>query len=109
MAILTAKGFISLVEQGKAVFLDINPPDLYHQGHAAGVYNVPFQAESWKDDVRRILKGQSLPIGLYADSHAVMETAVRVLDEESFDVIFTWDRGLKGWQEAQLPIDRQNG
>ncbi|OLZ09921.1 rhodanese-like domain-containing protein [Sulfobacillus thermosulfidooxidans] len=106
MAILTAEEFVSQVERGMALFLDINPPQIYSKGHPAGTYNFPFHRRAWGEEVKRALNGQNPPIGLYADNPAVIQAAVESLKQAGLNVVFTWDKGLQAWQDAKLPVER---
>jgi len=71
MAEITAEEFVSEVGRGVALFLDINPPDIYSKGHPAGTYNFPYHRRNWGRDVKRALNGQTPPIGLFGNDTAM--------------------------------------
>ena len=106
MAILTAEEFVSQVQQGLALFLDITPPQVYSKGHPAGAYNFPFHRRGWGDELKRALNGQNPPVGLFANDPSTVEAAVVNVEQAGLTVVFTWDKGLQAWQESKLPVER---
>jgi rhodanese-related sulfurtransferase len=106
MAMLEAEQFVSDVGRGVALFLDVNPAQVYSNGHAASTYNFPFHRRAWGEEVKRALNGQNPPIGLYADNSAVVEAAKQSLESVGLTVVFTFAKGLEAWEAANLPVER---
>jgi rhodanese-related sulfurtransferase len=106
VAIVTAETFVSQVQEGVALFLDINQPQVYGKGHPAGAYNFPFNRRAWGEELKRALNGQNPPIGLFANDSSVVESAVSSAEEAGLTVIFSWDKGLESWRESGLPTER---
>ncbi|PSR32369.1 MAG: sulfurtransferase [Sulfobacillus benefaciens] len=94
------------VQQGTAILLDVNPPHTYSKAHPAGSYNFPFHRRQWGHDVKRALQGQNPPIGIFAENTVVADAAKNSLLEAGLSVPFVFDQGVKGWEEAGLPVAR---
>ncbi len=106
MAIEAAEQFVSEVGRGVALFLDVNPAQIYSNGHPASTYNFPFHRRAWGEEVKRALNGQNPPIGLYADNAATVDAAKASLEAVGLNVVFTFGQGLAVWEAAKLPVER---
>ncbi|MCL4318932.1 MAG: rhodanese-like domain-containing protein [Firmicutes bacterium] len=106
MESMTAQDFMDQVQQGTVILLDVNPPHAYSKAHPVGSYNFPFHRRQWGHDVKRALQGQNPPIGLFAENTVIAEAAKNSLLEAGLSVPFVFDRGVKGWEEAGLPVAR---
>ncbi|AUW95502.1 hypothetical protein BXT84_09025 [Sulfobacillus thermotolerans] len=103
---MTAEEFVSEVGRGVALFLDINPPDIYSKGHPAGTYNFPYHRRNWGRDVKRALNGQTPPIGLFGNDTATVDAAAQSLEDEGLSVVFKFGHGLIAWEKEKLPVER---
>ena len=106
MASMTAQDFMNQVQQGSVILLDVNPPHAYSKAHPAGSYNFPFHRRQWGQEVKRALNGQNPPIGIFAENSVIAQSAKDSLEEAGITVPFVFDQGVKGWEQAGLPVAR---
>ncbi len=102
---LTAQDFFQQVQDGSALLLDVSPAHAYSKAHPAGSYNVPFHRRGWGQEIKRALNGQTPPLGVFADNTVIAEAAKESLTAAGLSVPFTFDRGVKGWDQEGLPVE----
>lgn len=103
---MTAAEFFQQVKDGTALLLDVNPAHAYSKGHPAGSYNVPFHRQGWGEQVKQALNGEFPPLGVFADNAVIAEAAKTSLITAGLSVVFTYERGIKGWEQEGLPLER---
>lgn len=106
MSNLSAQDFLAKVQQGEAIFLDVNPAHAYSRSHPAGTYNFPFHRRQWGQEVKQALNGQNPPIGIFAENGVIATAAKESLEEAGLTVPFVFDQGIKAWEAQNLPIER---
>jgi rhodanese-related sulfurtransferase len=93
---------IRLVNSG-AQWLDVRNADLFAQGHIAGARSMPGDqilkaGETFKKKDRSFV--------VYCDTGSLGAAAVRQLNLQGFTRVFNLRRGLAGWREESLPLER---
>ncbi|MEO8152244.1 MAG: rhodanese-like domain-containing protein [Rhizobacter sp.] len=101
-AVSTAEA-VQLINRERAVVIDVSEPAEYAAGHAGGAKNVPFGSlESTSD----LPKNKALPLVLMCPSGARASRAVGILRKLGFENARALAGGLKGWRDANLPVEK---
>jgi rhodanese-related sulfurtransferase len=101
---LTATGAVQLMNREKAVVVDVSDPEEFAAGHVTNAKNVPFN--QLEDKLAAQVKNKELPLILICTSGARSNRAVSVAKKLGFTNVQAMAGGLKGWKEANLPLEK---
>jgi rhodanese-related sulfurtransferase len=94
---------VRLINQEKAVLIDVREPAEFAAGHAAGARNVPL---STLDGGKGLPSNKSLPLVLVCASGARSSRAVGQLRKAGYTSVHSLAGGTSAWRDASLPIER---
>ena len=101
---LTAQGAVQLINRERAVVVDVREPDEYAAGHVTNSRNVPFDQLEAK--LPNTVKNKSLPVLLMCATGSRAGRALAIAKKLGYEQAQVVGGGLKGWKDANLPIDR---
>lgn len=92
---------IQLVNQRKALFVDIRESAEFEKGHIADSTSIPMSTLA--DDASK-LKDHSQPIILVCASGQRARAAAKTMRKSGFTEVYVLNGGLNSWKEAKLPL-----
>jgi rhodanese-related sulfurtransferase len=94
---------VRMINQQKAVLIDVREPGEFAAGHAAGARNVPL---STLGDAKGLPTNKALPVVLVCASGARSLRAVGQLRKAGYSSVHSLSGGTSAWREASLPIEK---
>lgn len=94
---------VRLINQDKAVLIDVREPDEYAAGHAAGARNVPLSA---LDGAKGLPSNKAVPLVVMCATGARASRAVAQLRKAGYASVHALAGGNAAWREASLPIEK---
>lgn len=94
---------VRLINQEKAVLIDVREPAEFASGHAAGARNVPLAS---LDGAKGLPSNKSVPLVLVCASGARSSRAVAQLRKAGYEKVHSLSGGTSAWREASLPIEK---
>ncbi len=101
---LTAQGAVQLINRQRAVVVDVRDAEEFAAGHATGSRNVPLDQLEAK--LVSTVKNKSLPVLIMCATGARAQRAVAIAKKLGYEQAQAVSGGLKGWKEANLPIEK---
>ena len=102
-AALSTADAVRLINQEKAVLIDVREPAEFAAGHAAGARNVPL---STLDTAKGLPSNKALPLVLVCASGARSSRAVAQLRKAGYSSVHSLAGGTEAWRTASLPIEK---
>ena len=94
---------VRLINQEKAVLIDVREPDEYAAGHAAGARNVPL---STLDGAKGLPSNKSVPLVVMCATGARASRAAAQLRKAGYASVHALAGGNAAWRDASLPIEK---
>jgi rhodanese-related sulfurtransferase len=101
---LTPAGAVRLINREHAVVVDVCEPAEFAVGHIGGARNVPLG--QLQDKLPGAVKNKTVPLLLTCASGVRARRAVGVAKKLGYDKAQAITGGLKGWKEANLPVEK---
>jgi rhodanese-related sulfurtransferase len=101
---LSALDVVNLINRRDALVLDVRDPGEFKSGHIRNARNIPLA--QLKDRVKELEKQKSRPIVVSCASGNRSHNATRVLRQHGFNEVFALRKGLTGWVEASMPLEK---
>ena len=101
---LTAQGAVQLINRSRAVVVDVRDAEEFAAGHATGSKNVPLDQLEAK--LPAAVKNKTVPVLLMCASGSRAQRAVAVAKKLGYEQAQAVAGGLKGWKEANLPVEK---
>lgn len=94
---------VRLINQEKAVLIDVREPAEFAAGHAAGARNVPLSA---LDSAKGLPSNKALPLVVMCATGPRASRAATQLRKAGYTQVHTLAGGNAAWREASLPIEK---
>lgn len=101
---LTAQGAVQLINRERGVVVDVRDAAEFAAGHATGARNVPF--DQLEQKLPTTVKNKGVPLLLMCASGARAQRALAVAKKLGYEQAQVVAGGLKGWKDANLPIEK---
>lgn len=95
---------VRLVNQEKAVIVDVCQPAEFAAGHPIGAKNVPLAELESK--LVNAVKNKTLPVVLTCQSGMRSGRAVSIAKKLGYEKAYSMAGGLKAWRDANLPVEK---
>lgn len=93
-----------LMNEGKALVLDIRDPAEFAAGHIPRARHIPLRELSKRVD--EIAKWKDKPVLVAGKGTAAPGAACRLLKRSGFNNVVQLKGGLAAWQQASLPLEK---
>jgi rhodanese-related sulfurtransferase len=100
---LSTSDAVRLINQEKAVLIDVREPTEFAAGHAAGARNVPLGA---LDSAKGLPTNKALPLVVMCATGARSSRAAAQLRKAGYANVHNLAGGNAAWREASLPIEK---
>jgi rhodanese-related sulfurtransferase len=94
---------VRLINQEKAVLIDVREPAEFAAGHAVGARNVPLSA---LDGAKGLPTNKALPLVVMCATGARSSRAAAQLRKAGYASVHNLAGGNAAWREASLPIEK---
>ena len=94
---------VRLINQEKAVLIDVREPAEFAAGHAVGARNVPL---STLDGAKGLPSNKALPLVVMCATGPRASRAAAQLRKAGYAQVHTLAGGSAAWREASLPIEK---
>ncbi|HMO45540.1 MAG TPA: rhodanese-like domain-containing protein [Rubrivivax sp.] len=94
---------VRLINQQKAVLIDVREPGEFAAGHAAGARNVPLAA---LDGAKALPSNKAVPLVVMCAGGARASRAAAQLRKAGYASVHTLAGGNAAWREASLPVEK---
>lgn len=104
---LSVHSLTSLVNDGKAVVVDLREKVDFDAGHIVDAVNIPFskwQSQQGQGGETELSQYKSRPVVLVCKLGQQSSHVARKLVAEDYDGIYRLSGGLAEWQNAQMPL-----
>ena len=101
---LSAAGAVQLINRERAVVVDVREPDEFAAGHVTNSRNVPL--DQLETRLPATVKNKSLPVLLMCATGARAGRALAIAKKLGYEQAQVVGGGLKGWKDANLPIEK---
>ncbi|MGV3570900.1 MAG: rhodanese-like domain-containing protein [Ramlibacter sp.] len=101
---VTANAAVLLINREKGVVVDVSEADEFAAGHIAGARNVP--VNQLEKRLPEVVKNKNVPVILVCASGARANRCLSVAKGLGYDKAVVLSGGLKGWKEANLPLEK---
>ena len=101
---LTAQGAVQLINRERAVVVDVREPDEFAAGHVTNSKNVPLNL--MEEKLTSAVKNKTVPLLLICGTGARANRAVATAKKLGYEQAQAIAGGLKGWKDANLPIEK---
>jgi rhodanese-related sulfurtransferase len=101
---LSSAHAVLLINREKAVVVDVSEAEEFATGHVAGARNVP--VGQLEQRLPEAVKNKALPLILVCPTGARAGRALGVAKKLGYDKAQVLAGGLKGWKEANLPVEK---
>jgi len=102
-AALSTSDAVRLINQEKAVLIDVREPAEFASGHAAGARNVPL---STLDAAKNLPTNKAVPLVVVCASGARSSRAAAQLRKAGYSSVHSLAGGTAAWRSASLPIEK---
>jgi rhodanese-related sulfurtransferase len=102
-ASLSPNDAVRLINQEKALLIDVREPDEFAAGHAAGARNVPLGAI---DGAKGLPSNKAQPLVVLCASGSRSTRAVAMLRKAGYSSVHALAGGTAAWRSASLPIEK---
>lgn len=99
---LSATEAVLLMNQSKALVLDVREPDEFAQGHLQGARNVPLAQLTAQ--LASFEKHRAKPVVLVCSRGSRAFSAAKILKAAAFSQLHVLQGGVQAWQAANLPL-----
>jgi rhodanese-related sulfurtransferase len=100
---LSTADAVRLLNQQKAVLIDVREPAEFAAGHAAGARNIPLAG---LDGAKALPSNKALPLVVVCATGARSSRAVAQLRKAGYTQVHSLSGGNAAWRDASLPIER---
>ena len=100
---LSTTDAVRLINQEKAVLIDVREPEEFASGHAAGARNVPLGT---LDGAKGLPSNKALPLVILCATGARASRAAAQLRKAGYSNVRNLAGGIAAWREASLPIEK---
>jgi rhodanese-related sulfurtransferase len=100
---LSTADAVRLINQNKAVLIDVREPAEFAAGHAAGARNIPLAG---LDGAKALPSNKALPLVVVCATGARSSRAVAQLRKAGYTQVHSLAGGNAAWREASLPIEK---
>ena len=100
---LSTTDAVRLINQDKAVLIDLREPAEFAAGHAAGARNVPLDT---LDAAKGLPTNKAIPLVVVCATGARSSRAVAQLRKAGYTQVHSLAGGNAAWRDASLPIER---
>ena len=101
---LSAAGAVQLINREKAVVVDVSEVEEFAAAHMTGARNIPLS--QLEEKLPAAVKNKTLPLILVCASGARANRALPTVKKLGYDQAQVLAGGLKGWKEANLPLEK---
>ena len=91
-----------LINREDALVIDVRDPGEYGAGHILGAKNHPLSRLGDADVVKR----KDRPVIVYCDTGDRASKAIALLKKQGVSRVVNLSGGIRGWQQAGLPVER---
>jgi rhodanese-related sulfurtransferase len=102
-AALSTSDAVRLINQEKAVLIDVREPAEFAAGHAAGARNVPLNA---LDGAKGLPTNKAIPLVVVCATGARSSRAVAQLRKAGYSSVHSLAGGTAAWRTASLPVEK---
>lgn len=101
---VSANGAVLLINREKGIVVDVGEAEEFAAGHIAGARNVP--VSQLQQRLPEVVKNKSLPVILVDATGARSQRSLAVAKSLGYERAVALSGGLKGWKEANLPLEK---
>lgn len=101
---LTPLGAVQLINQEKAVVIDVCEASEYAAGHVSGAKHIPLGQLASK--LPEVVKNKELPVIFVCQSGMRSSSAARMAKGLGYPKAQSLGGGLASWRAASLPVDK---
>jgi rhodanese-related sulfurtransferase len=94
---------VRLINQDKAVLIDVREPAEFAAGHAAGARNVPLNT---LDSAKGLPTNKAIPLVVVCATGARSSRATAQLRKAGYSSVHSLAGGTAAWRSASLPIEK---
>src|SRR5262245_23995468 len=94
-----------LINREDALVVDVRDPGEYSAGHILGAKNVPL-SRLGDGTAGELAKRKERPVIVYCEGGERSSKAVALLKKQGYTRVVNLTGGLKGWQQAGLPVEK---
>jgi rhodanese-related sulfurtransferase len=102
-AALSTSDAVRLINQEKAVLIDVREPAEFAAGHAAGARNVPLNT---LDGAKGLPTNKAIPLVVVCATGARSSRAVAQLRKAGYSSVHSLAGGTAAWRTASLPVEK---
>jgi rhodanese-related sulfurtransferase len=102
-AALSTADAVRLMNQQKAVLIDVREPSEFAAGHAAGARNIPLAG---LDGAKGLPSNKAVPLVVVCATGARSSRAVAQLRKAGYTQVHSLSGGNAAWRDASLPIEK---
>jgi rhodanese-related sulfurtransferase len=102
-AALSTSDAVRLINQDKAVLIDVREPAEFAAGHAAGARNVPLNT---LDGAKGLPTNKAIPLVVVCATGARSSRAVAQLRKAGYSSVHSLAGGTAAWRTASLPVEK---
>jgi len=100
---LSTTDAVRLINQDKAVLIDVREPVEFAAGHAAGARNVPLNT---LDGAKGLPTNKAIPLVVVCATGARSSRAAAQLRKAGYSSVHSLAGGTAAWRSASLPIEK---
>ena len=101
---LSAQQTVQMINREKAQVIDVCSAEEFAAGHLIGARHVPL--DQLEQQLAGVAKNKSQPLILVCASGMRSKRAVAVAKKLGYEQDHSLTGGLKGWKEANLPVEK---
>ncbi len=101
---LTATGAVQLINQEKAVVIDVCEASEYAAGHVTGAKHIPLAQLA--NQLPGVVKNKELPVIFVCQSGMRSNSAARIAKGLGYQKAQSLGGGLSSWRAASLPVEK---
>lgn len=94
-----------LIAEKKVIVLDLRTPGEFSQGRIAGAKNINFLAPDFEQRIAALDKSRSYLV--HCASGGRSAHSLILFKKHDFQSIYHLDGGIKAWEKAGLPVEKQ--
>ncbi|MDB5753398.1 MAG: Rhodanese-like protein [Ramlibacter sp.] len=101
---VSANGAVQLINREKGVVIDVSEAEEFAVQHIGGSRNIP--VNQLQQRLPELVKNKALPVILVCASGARAQRSLAVAKSLGYARAVALSGGLKGWKEANLPLEK---